>query len=322
MRFVVVGAGAVGGVAGGLLHRSGADVHLVARGEHLERIRAHGLHLLTAQGDTDEQIPVSGSVADVDWRDDDVVLLAVKSDATPTVLPELARSAPPSVAIVCVQNGVANESTALRWFERVYGICVMAPTTHLSPGVVEAKCGPVAAILDIGRYPQGVDDTAITVAESISAAWMVSEPREQIMRMKYRKLLSNLGNAVDAALVPGAAADEVARIVRTEGAGVLTGAGIAFSTEEEDRSRRGDLLQRYERAGSVAGGSSSWQSLRRGTGAIESDYLNGEIVRIGRELGRPTPANEEIRRIAVELASAGAPPRSVDAEPLLSRLTS
>lgn len=320
MRFVVVGAGAVGGVVGGLLHRSGADVHLVARGPHLERIRAEGLRLLTSQGDTTEHVPASATVAEVDWRVDDVVLLAVKSDATAALLPELARAAPDSTPIVCVQNGVANEPAALRWFENVYGICVMAPTTHLSPGVVEAKCGPVAAILDVGRYPTGVDDVAVRVAEALSAAWMVSQPREQIMRMKYRKLLSNLGNAVDAAFVPGEEADAVARLVREEGTEVLTAAGIPFASVEEDRQRRGDLLQRYARAGSAAGGSSSWQSLSRGTGAIESDYLNGEIVRVAREIGSSAPANEAVRRIAVQLATDGAAPRSVDPAALLSQL--
>jgi 2-dehydropantoate 2-reductase len=182
MRFVVVGAGAVGGVVGGLLHRSGAEVVLIARGAHLERIQQHGLRLLTFDGDTDEQVSAVASVAQVDWRADDVALLATKSDASNALLPEIAAVAPPSVSVVCLQNGIANEPAALRWFEKVYGITVMAPTTHLEPGVVEANCGPVAAILDIGRYPDGVDDTAREVAAALERTGIVSEPRVDIMR--------------------------------------------------------------------------------------------------------------------------------------------
>jgi 2-dehydropantoate 2-reductase len=44
------------------------------------------------------------------------------------------------------------------------------------------------------------------------------------------------------------------------------------------------------------GGGSSWQSLARSSGSIETDHLNGEIVLLGRELGIPTPANEVLRR--------------------------
>lgn len=320
MRFVVIGAGAVGGVVGGLLHRSGADVVLIARGAHLERIQRQGLRLLTYQGDTDEQVTAVGSVAEVDWRDDDVALLGVKSDATNALLPELAAVAPPSVSVVCLQNGIANEPAAMRWFENVYGITVMAPTTHLEPGVVEANCGPIAAILDIGRYPSGVDETAREVATALERASMVSEPRDDITRWKNRKLVSNLGNAVNAACAPGEAADELLRLVRAEGEGVLAAAGYDVATTAEDRQRRGDILQRYPRENRTRGGSSSWQSLARGTGAIEADYLNGEIVRIGRGIGCPAPANEFIRRLAVAMAKERAEPQSNDAAAVLSQL--
>ena len=50
--------------------------------------------------------------------------------------------------------------------------------------------------------------------------------------------------------------------------------------------------------GRERGGSSSWQSLARGAGTIETDYLNGEIVLLGRLHGVPTPLNEAICRLA------------------------
>ena len=68
------------------------------------------------------------------------------------------------------------------------------------------------------------------------------------------------------------------------------------------------------------GGGSTLQSLARGTGAVEVDYLNGEIVWLGRQHGVPTPANELVRRVANEMARAGAPPRSITARELLDQL--
>jgi 2-dehydropantoate 2-reductase len=89
---------------------------------------------------------------------------------------------------------------------------------------------------------------------------------------------------------------------------------------EEDRARRGDLLQRPEPTGRLRGGGSSWQSLRRAQGSIESDYLNGEVVLLGRLHGVPTPANELLRVTAGRLAREGAAPASVRAADLLSGL--
>ena len=49
---------------------------------------------------------------------------------------------------------------ALRLFPNVYGVCVMFPSAHLEPGVVRANCSPVPGILDIGRFPNGIDRVA------------------------------------------------------------------------------------------------------------------------------------------------------------------
>ena len=77
MRLVVFGAGAVGGVVGALLHRSGHDVVLIARGDHLTAIQRDGLRLVSPTSASVEQVRAVATPADVDWRVDDVVLLAV-----------------------------------------------------------------------------------------------------------------------------------------------------------------------------------------------------------------------------------------------------
>jgi 2-dehydropantoate 2-reductase len=320
MRYVVFGAGAVGGVVGGLLHRVGFEVVLIARGEHLEAIQRDGLRLATPAGETVEAIPAVAHPDDVDWRHDDVVLLAVKSDATLAAAQALSAAAPASIAVVSMQNGVANEGVLLRWFDLLYGVCVMAPTAHLEPGLVEAHCHPTPAILDIGRYPEGVDVTAGEVAAAFEKAGIVSVPRPDIMRWKYRKLMMNLGNAVQAVCRPDDDRQQLLDLVRLEGEQALAAAGIHPVTEEEDRQRRGDILQIGPVPGRPRSGGSSWQSLERRTGAIETDFLNGEIVMLGRLFGVETPANELVRREAVRHAREGLPPSTVPPADLLGRL--
>ncbi len=320
MRYVVYGAGAVGGVVGALLHRAGHDVVLIARGDHLARIRADGLTLLWPGGQSVEHTPAVGHPREVDWRDGDVVLLTVKSDATPAAATALAAVAPESTPVVSVQNAVANEPTLLRFFARVYGVCVMAPTSHLAPGLVEANCDPVPAILDIGRYPDGVDDVCRSMAQAFADAGIVSEPRADIMAWKYRKLVMNLGNAVQAVCRRADGYDELRDAIRSEATAVLDAAGIEPVSEADDARRRGDILQAKEIVGRPRTGSSSWQSLERRTGSIESDYLNGEIVWLGRRHGVATPANELIRREANRLADQRSGPGDVDPRDLLARL--
>ena len=80
------------------------------------------------------------------------------------------------------------------------------------------------------------------------------------------------------------------------------------------------LLQRGEIAGQTRPGGSSWQSLQRGTGDIETDYLNGEIVLLGRMHGVPTPANELLQRLARELAATRDEPGATSAATILEQL--
>jgi 2-dehydropantoate 2-reductase len=302
VRFVIYGAGAIGGVLGGLLAGSGYDVVLIARGAHLDAIRRDGLRILTPTGGRTHRLPAVGGPHEIDWRANDVALLAMKSMDTEAAVRALAGHADPGTPVVCVQNSVANERTALRMFENVYGVCVMFPATHLTPGVVVANSSPVPGILDIGRYPDGVDKTAVALAEAFRAAAFHSEPRPDIMRWKYTKLLMNLDNAVEAVYGRADGHGEQRRRLRAEGEAVLRAAGIGYASTAEDRERRADILRIRPVAGQTRGGGSSWQSLARGTGSIEADYLNGEIVLLGRLHGVPTPDNERIRRLANQYA--------------------
>jgi 2-dehydropantoate 2-reductase len=320
MRFVVVGTGAVGGVVGGRLAQHEESVVLVARGEHGRVIAERGLTIESGDDTVVVTPPVASAVDEVELRTGDVVLLAVKSQHTAAALDEIRGTATGDVAIVCLQNGVANERAALRLFPNVYGVCVMCPAGYLEPGVVQAHASPVAAILDIGRYPNGTDDVALAIAAAFERASLVSNARPDVMRWKYAKLLMNLLNAVDALFPPSDVTKRIVELARSEGEAALRAAGIDFASKDEDAARRGDILQHRAIPGRGRPGSSSWQSLARGTGTIETDYLNGEIVLLGREHGVATPVNERLQEWARRAATDGAGPGSADPEAFLTAL--
>ena len=313
MRVVVFGAGAVGGVIAGRLFEHGNEVVAIARGAHFEAVHDNGLTLVDPDNKVTLPMPVVDDPARIDWRDDDVVVVTTKTQDSAGALSALAAAAGRGVPVVCVQNGVENERIALRRFEHVYAICVMLPAEHLEPGVVAASSAPITGLLDVGRYPAGLDDTAHAVAAVLSGATFESIPRPDVMRWKYAKLLMNLGNAVEALCAPGDDANLLARHARSEGGAVLRAAGIDAATIEEDRERRGErLTPRLAR-----GGGSTWQSLRRGTGALETDYLNGEITLLARIHGVSSPVNAVLQSAANDAAQRLLAPGSLHASDLL-----
>jgi len=309
VRFVVVGAGAIGGAVGGRLFERGYDVTLVARGEHAKALQS-GLVLEAPDGIATLPVPVVGDPAHVTWEGDadgdPVVLLAVKGQDTDHALTQLAVVAPPTAPVVCMQNGVENERRVLRRFPNTYGICVMCPATQLRPGVVQVHSAPVSGLLDIGRFPGGLGDHGVAIADAIATTTFQSVARPDIMRWKYRKLLMNLANAVEALAGPDGRFGPLAREAQREGKDALAAAGIDVASSEEDRARRGDFLQMAATASGEWQGGSSWQSLARGTGSIEAEFLNGEIVLLGALHGVPTPVNALLQRLAVQAAAEGA----------------
>jgi 2-dehydropantoate 2-reductase len=300
------------------LFQEGHQVSLIARGAHAEALRT-GLTLEAPEESVVLPIPVATDVAAIDWTADTVVLLAVKSQDTDAALSQLCVAAPPVTSVVCMQNGVENERRVLRRFTNTYAMCVMCPATHLQPGVIQLHSAPVSGLLDLGRYPSGLDDAGLAIATALNATAFESVARPDIMRWKYRKLLMNLANAVEALCGPEGRFSPLAREAQREGKEVLAAAGIDVASSEEDRERRGDLIQLRDTTSGQWSGGSSWQSLARGTGSIEVEYLNGEIALLGGLHGIATPVNALLQSEALRAARAGVEPGAQRIEELSAK---
>jgi 2-dehydropantoate 2-reductase len=246
------------------------------------------------------------------------VLLTVKSQHTAGALDDL-REAAGDVPVVCAQNGVANERMALRRFSHVYAMMVMLPATHMQPGEVVMHASPVAGILDLGCYPVGVDALVETAASDLASVGFDSRADARVMRLKYAKLIENLANAVQALCGLEASARDLARAVRAEGVRALRAANIDFASESEMDARRAEMMGGLRPIEGQARGGSTWQSLARGAGSIETDFLNGEIALIGSEHGVPTPYNRMLQRACAEAMRDGRPAGSFTVEELMAR---
>ncbi|MFE3110913.1 ketopantoate reductase family protein [Kitasatospora indigofera] len=314
MRYVIIGAGAVGGTIGARLFESGHEVVLVARGAHLAALRAEGLTFTTPEGTRTLAVPAVDGPSGVELRPGDVLVLAVKTQDTAAALAAWAPrpvegggTAAERLPLVCAQNGVENERLALRLFRDVQAMCVWLPATHLEPGRVSCLGAPLSGVLRLGRYPSGADGTTRAIAADLEESLFGAPVSPDVMRWKYAKLLGNLANALTAVAGPGLDAPRSAVLAQVvaEGRAALAAAGIGHEDPREQARANEELVRQVPVEGGRTTGGSSWQSLARGTGSIETDYLSGEIVLLGRLHGVPAPANEALQRLAAEFARTG-----------------
>lgn len=310
MRVIVYGIGAIGGTLAARLALTGHEVLGIARGAMLDAIRAQGgLRLLSHLGRDLVDVPVVASPGEIAFRPDDVIVLTVKSNDTEAALEALVAAGVDRQPIVCAQNGVANETMALRRFPTVFAMVMMLPAQYVVPGTVAALGTPKLGLLDLGRVGAGDQAPVEPLALALRAAGFECQITDRAMPGKYGKLILNLGNAVGAALGMQARFGPWYDLVKAEGEAVLAAAGIASQDVGPDNPRRSQM-RRVPLDGVDEVGSSSIQSLIRGTGSIETDYLNGEIVLLGRLHGVPTPANAAFQAVARRMVQDRMPPGS------------
>jgi 2-dehydropantoate 2-reductase len=178
----------------------------------------------------------------------------------------------------------------------------MLPAAHMEPGVVDAHGAPASGILDVGRFPTGVDEVDTTFSADLASSGFLSSADPQVMLRKYGKLLLNLANVLEAAcgMRDGAVGDIYQR-ARAEALACYEAAGIDAPTDDDAERRKGMKMAPID--GVRRDGGSTWQSLARSAPTIETDYLNGEIVLLGRLHGVATPVNEALQRLGRRLVA-------------------
>lgn len=306
MLVTVFGAGAIGSVIGARLHEQGVPVTLVGRPAHVEAINAHGLRLRTPAGLRLVQL---SAVTSFGGRPD-VVLLTVKSQDVQGACRQITAHFGGAI-VVTMQNGVRCDAEAADVVgrDRVVGCILYMSATYLEPGVVEQLPG---GWLELGApFPESrnrIEAVAGLLAGAIRTT-LISDTAAA----RWTKLMGNLTNAIPSATgLPAGRAFRHPILSRLAVAAIREGVRTAqLSGHRMDRSRRARQLRlmsvlplplSYRLFGSGQArpfprdstfGGSTQQSFLRGSSS-ELDYLNGEIVRAGRQIGRPTPINQAL----------------------------
>jgi thiosulfate/3-mercaptopyruvate sulfurtransferase len=323
-RYIIIGAGAVGATVGAQLHQGGHRVVLVARGAHLDALRAHGLTYIRPEGRHLLDIPAIAGPSEITLEPDDVLVLATKSQDTEAVVAEWAwqrvsprkpvgpagptasahtsgSSAAQSLPIVLLQNGLENSRSALRRFATVLDAVVLIASSHLAAGEVISPSAPTVGAVYLGGSPLRVPAVAPEVADDLRGAGFAVQIVPDIERWKAGKLVGNIGYNLDALYAPGPLRDRAAAALRAEAQRVLEAAG--FPTADLRAESEIDLSGLITRPvpGHERAGSSTYQSLAR-AGTPESDFLYGEIVLQARLTGRDAPLSARVQQGLAELA--------------------
>ena len=318
-RYVIIGAGAIGALLAAQLELAGHPVVLVARGNNLAAIRENGVTVRRPRSTERVRVPVVGGPEELQLGHEDVLVLATKTQDAEQVLgrwawlPVSDQHGQPTLLgadlpVLTFQNGLATEDYALRRFGRVYGVSIAVAASYLTPGEVVSPSYPIIGVAWLGRHPATLDDrfgrrdvAAEQYAHDLREAGYDVGLVEDIRSYKARKLLVNLANGLGVLIGTDEERELVRGLLADEARAVLAAAGI-----EVAQASPGHLVVE-EVSGHVRGRSSTYQSFARGASS-EVDYLNGEIVQLGRQHGVATPVNERLQRLLGAQAAAGLPP--------------
>lgn len=317
MKICIYGAGAIGGYLGVQLALAGVDVTLIARGPHLEAMRAKGLKLLI---DGEERVAHPFCTADPsEAGPQDYVIVTLKAHSTPAVVKPMQPLLGPKTAVVTAVNGVpwwyfyalegpwrdhrleTVDPGGAQWSgigpERAIG-CVVYPATEVvEPGVIQH--------LDGNRFTLGEPSGEKTDrVKALASAFISAGLRAPVRRIRdeiWVKLWGNLSfnpiSALTLETLDTVATDvgtrAVAKAMMLEAKAIGDELGVRFPV---------DVERRIDGAAAVgAHRTSMLQDLERGR-PMEIDALVSSVQEMGRLVGVPTPTIDVVLALVQQRA--------------------
>lgn len=296
MKLAVYGTGGVGGYFGGRLALAGADVHLIARGPHLDALRTRGLKVISTKGDFRVDLPATDDPSEI--GECDYVLFSVKSFDTVEAAARLGPLIGEPTAILSLQNGIDNEEKIGRAVGpgHVMGGAAYIFSTIAEPGVVAHTGGPARIVFgewDGSRTERAQRLLDVCLTGGIDAA--LSENIERVLWDKYAFICAQAGMTAAVRLPIGEvrAVEEswvaFKRIV-DEVREVAVAEGIDLAADTADR--HASFAEGLE----PGGYSSLHDDLIHGR-RMELEALHGTVVRRARQHAIPAPVCEAIYAI-------------------------
>jgi 2-dehydropantoate 2-reductase len=305
MKFLIVGAGAIGAYIGARMARAGFDVTLFARGPHLEAMRQHGVEVRSAEGNFQARPRVVRSLEEAGPAD--VVLLAVKAHSLPQLVPHLKPVLAPDTTLVSTQNGIpwwyfhgfGGPWDGLRLeridpggvisnavdARRVVGSIVYFSTEIVAPGVVQHIEGNR---LSLGEPNGERSERSRRIAETLVASGLRCPVSTRLRQEIWVKILGNaslnpvsaLTRATLAQMLRDRGVAEVIHNIMLEVETVSKKLGMELPVSVEQRMAGAEKVGEHK--------TSMLQDLEAGR-PMELEALVGSVVELGDKVGVPMP---------------------------------
>jgi 2-dehydropantoate 2-reductase len=294
MKIAVLGSGGIGGFVGGALAKSGNDVWFIARGNHLQAMREHGLSVDSiALGKFQVKVKATDKPSDIGPVD--LILFSVKSYDTESALQEIRPLVGNETVVLSFQNGVDNEDKIAEVLgkERVLGGIISVESYIAEPGKIAQTMGPVR--MAFGELDGRITPRATMVHEALVKSGLKCELSDRIEQLLWEKLLfiSAAGGVCSVCRAPIgdvlgfentrelfiAVLKEVESVARARGINLpadIVPKTLAMS-EKMNKATKPSMLRDLERG-------------KR----LEVDALNGAVSKFGHQLSVPTPAEDFI----------------------------
>jgi 2-dehydropantoate 2-reductase len=289
MKIAMMGAGGVGGYYGALLARAGQDVTFIARGAHLQAIREKGLQVKSVHGDFAVS-PAQATDNPADVGALDLVIVAVKTYHTDEAAQAIKPMVGPETVVASFQNGVdaAERIGAVVGMEHLIGGATWLSAAIEAPGVI-AQFSQFRRIA-LGEFNGRTTPRLQAVADALNVAGATVEVSDNILKVLWTKFVfiasvSALGSLTRATFGEYRSVPE-ARTVLTETlnevAAVARAKGVRLDADVVDKT-----LAFID--GSAPGIKPSMQRDVEAGRVSELESMLGVVVRLGAELGVPTP---------------------------------
>ena len=318
MKICVVGAGAVGGVAGAWFAKAGHEVSLVARGAHLEAIRARGLTLIS--GEKREVHPVRATSEPADFGVQDAVFICLKTYSIGAMLPRLKSLIGPDTTVIPAINGLPwwyfykaggrLEGRSIDCLDpdgrmlsaldpkHILGCVVHGAAEDREPGVVRHTAG---RLFIIGEPDRTRSARAERLAGAMNAAGFEARLAPDIRVEIWSKLIGNLSYNPVAALALAHMNDingnqallALIRAMMEEAMRVAEAYGVRVPMTVDER---------VGVAKELAGAKISMHQDVEKRRPLETDAIVGAVVELARKAGIATPMIDAVYALIAERA--------------------
>ncbi|MCS6963743.1 MAG: 2-dehydropantoate 2-reductase [Thermoflexus sp.] len=291
MRVTVFGSGGVGGYFGALLARAGHEVTFIARGPHLEAMRARGLQVHSVHGDF-HLYPVRATDRPEEAPPADLVLYAVKTYHIPETVGMLPRLLGPEGVVLTTQNGVEapDQVAAEVGVERTLAGAVWVVSRIEAPGVIRQESAFRRVVL--GELDGQLTPRAQAIARAFAEAGAEAEATAEIRKVLWTKFLfiaaiGGVGSVVRLPIGAWRAVPETRALLEQAMREIEAAAraeGVALDPEAVPQT-----MAFIDNLAPTA--TASMQRDVEAGRPLELEAMSGAVVRIGRRHGLPTPAH-------------------------------